>query len=223
MNELYHHGIKGMHWGVRRYQNPDGTYTDAGKRRLRQLERDRDFDVGVVNANRRNASYHLRTGHPVQAFGDLQVAKALAGEARSNQRKIDRMNRASDKARRDNAKRQREWNAKNSALLSDEELTKQILRLQKEKQLKDLTNQAVTPGKKRVKDFLARNGELILSTAIAAGVTARINQGFKPKPDKYEDRKKELEIDTRLAKEGYPISKKGFTFDKETGTWIPKS
>ena len=30
---LMHHGIKGMHWGVRRYQNSDGTLTDQGKRR----------------------------------------------------------------------------------------------------------------------------------------------------------------------------------------------
>lgn len=30
---LYHHGIKGMHWGVRRYRNSDGTLTEAGKRR----------------------------------------------------------------------------------------------------------------------------------------------------------------------------------------------
>ncbi len=29
--ELYHHGIKGQKWGVRRYQNEDGTLTDAGK------------------------------------------------------------------------------------------------------------------------------------------------------------------------------------------------
>ena len=32
-DSLMHHGIKGMHWGVRRYQNPDGSYTDAGKAR----------------------------------------------------------------------------------------------------------------------------------------------------------------------------------------------
>lgn len=31
--ELYHHGVKGMKWGVRRYQNTDGSLTPAGKRR----------------------------------------------------------------------------------------------------------------------------------------------------------------------------------------------
>ena len=34
--ELYHHGILGMHWGIRRYQNPDGTYTVLGKLRRKQ-------------------------------------------------------------------------------------------------------------------------------------------------------------------------------------------
>ncbi len=34
MNEiLSHYGIKGMKWGVRRYQNSDGTLTSAGKKR----------------------------------------------------------------------------------------------------------------------------------------------------------------------------------------------
>ena len=29
---LMHFGVKGMHWGIRRYQNPDGTLTNAGKK-----------------------------------------------------------------------------------------------------------------------------------------------------------------------------------------------
>lgn len=35
---LSHSGIKGMKWGIRRYQNPDGTLTEEGKRRYRRQE-----------------------------------------------------------------------------------------------------------------------------------------------------------------------------------------
>lgn len=34
MDYLEHHGVKGQKWGVRRYQNPDGTLTVEGKRRV---------------------------------------------------------------------------------------------------------------------------------------------------------------------------------------------
>lgn len=35
-NELYHHGILGQKWGVRRYQNPDGSLTELGRKRYKK-------------------------------------------------------------------------------------------------------------------------------------------------------------------------------------------
>ena len=37
-DELAHHGVLGMHWGVRRYQNADGSYTAAGLKRQQKQE-----------------------------------------------------------------------------------------------------------------------------------------------------------------------------------------
>ena len=36
-DELCHYGIRGMRWGIRRYQNPDGTLTEAGRKRVSKL------------------------------------------------------------------------------------------------------------------------------------------------------------------------------------------
>ena len=44
-DELRHHGILGQKWGVRRYQNKDGSLTEAGKERYAKFQK-------VVNASR---------------------------------------------------------------------------------------------------------------------------------------------------------------------------
>lgn len=49
-NELYHHGIKGQKWGVRRYQNKDGTMTDAGKKK-RKIGIDKHGRLSIVDSD----------------------------------------------------------------------------------------------------------------------------------------------------------------------------
>lgn len=48
MNELRHHGVKGQKWGVRRFQNKDGSLTPAGKKR----QADTRKAINDINSNR---------------------------------------------------------------------------------------------------------------------------------------------------------------------------
>lgn len=48
---LYHHGVKGQKWGVRRYRNKDGSLTTAGKKRQNQLRND---DIVITKGTQLN-------------------------------------------------------------------------------------------------------------------------------------------------------------------------
>lgn len=45
--ELHHSGIKGMKWGIRRYQNKDGSLTPLGKKRYGEYPKDESKETGV--------------------------------------------------------------------------------------------------------------------------------------------------------------------------------
>lgn len=49
---LAHHGIKGMHWGVRRFQNNDGSYTAAGKKRYNDDDDDDNDGLGRTSSRK---------------------------------------------------------------------------------------------------------------------------------------------------------------------------
>ena len=52
-NELYHYGIKGMRWGVRRFQNKDGGLTSAGRKRYSRDADDLSEDAKAASALRK--------------------------------------------------------------------------------------------------------------------------------------------------------------------------
>lgn len=78
-NELYHHGILGQKWGVRRFQNTDGSLTPEGRKRYSVSQERRDRSVYGRGGAGRIKKDVLNNG--------LSVSEARSFEA-------DRINRA---------------------------------------------------------------------------------------------------------------------------------
>lgn len=64
-NELIHYGTKGMQWGVRRYQNKDGTLTNAGKKRY-------NAELGQLRSERKILKNQQETKAKIKKLKDMR-------------------------------------------------------------------------------------------------------------------------------------------------------
>lgn len=113
--ELEHHGIKGMKWGVRRYQNEDGTLTATGKSRYgvggtgasaRKMQRDfNNLDRGYANveaerqeaartANRYSNKILRRAAKNVGKDASQEQTREFINSDKRSQKYVDKVKKA---------------------------------------------------------------------------------------------------------------------------------
>ena len=90
VEELYHHGIKGMRWGVRRFQNKSGSLTPVGKKRY--SDDDRKTQVSgkgekVFNALKKGANAALDKASDDNFFNSDSI---FSEKSMKTQSRIDR-------------------------------------------------------------------------------------------------------------------------------------
>lgn len=186
-DELYHHGIKGQRWGVRRFQNADGTRTAAGKKR-EKIGMAEGKPVGVKLAN---GDILFVDSNELRKYGpDKTVQNTLArnkeAERKKNKTKLSDEERELEKellkddpdyarALKDIKKKGNYGSNKeepdleksldpkvlykNRDKLSDAELDKKLNRLRKENELKKMTNNS----KSKVSKVAVNAGKAILT------------------------------------------------------------
>lgn len=104
-NELYHYGIKGQKWGIRRYQNEDGSLTPEGQKRYGHLDsqekineaikRDKIFFKEQKSFARGVKLQDTRSEKKVKRLGE-RYDKA---KSKGNQKRADRLEKKLENAR----------------------------------------------------------------------------------------------------------------------------
>lgn len=79
--DIYHHGIKGQRWGIRRFQKKDGSLTAAGKKRYSDGE---DLNKDVSNSKSKQSRYDkLYAKYKTLGYSDKKAKQAAEGQIKS--------------------------------------------------------------------------------------------------------------------------------------------
>lgn len=173
-NELIHAGIKGMKWGVRRYQNKDGSLTDLGKRRYYK-EADK---AGYKQESGTGARYKTSKKGKNQRFDanpdqwvkdDLSRSRRLADETTQMTGKL--------KTLTDNSIKNQRKTKMDLSNMTDKEMREQINRAMLERQYNDMfAPQKSTRGREFVSRTLETAGTVLAIGSSALGIALAIKE-----------------------------------------------
>lgn len=178
-DELYHHGILGQKWGVRRYQNTDGSLTSEGRQHYGYKNMSDSELREAVNRKRLENRYKdLKTGRgsnvakgAENASGKAsQLAKAQFGDKNPKTKTVNAAGAVAKDAgkivdKATEAKIKSEQRKIDTSKMSKEELQKAVNRLELEKEYEKLNKADIERGKLITTDTLQNIG-LVASTAV---------------------------------------------------------
>lgn len=167
-NTLMHDGVKGMKWGVRRYQNADGTLTEEGKKRYARDAREKEYDKydessGKYFKGGKKGRTDLAVDADRYVREDLERTKRLT---ESTARMTNELKNANDRSIR-NKKRKR----MDLSNMTDKELREQINRELLERQYNDVFNPpTVSKGRVYAGKILEGAGTALTLTGTALAI-----------------------------------------------------
>lgn len=175
-NHLCHTGVKGMKWGVRRYQNKDGTLTDAGKKRYARDAREKEFNKYDKQAgkyykeSKKNGRTDLEVDAKRYVTEDLQRTKRLTDASSQMTRELQNVN---NKAAKNDLKK----NKMDLSDMTDKEMRDQINRAILERQYNDMFNPVNEKrGRERADKILETAGSVLAVTSSALGIALAIKE-----------------------------------------------